>query len=197
MVFEPPMSNIPLWNLREEFHYVRDMLRGSDFAAALGRHERPIRTPVFDWHGSGADLLSSLVQRAVFGVESYTVGAAWIKLNELGRMTDDLNKQVRNPFSIPGERGTAAAFYKNLPGLIHPDLRVSVVDPEFWKELKAFYQKVRNPLFHGWHFATGDVQNAIKSVWFIEELYAWLDQWHPPEWVPGQRMTITLITPVS
>ena len=192
MAFEPPMGNIPLWNLREEFHYVREMLRGDDFVAALQRHERPVRTPVFDWHGSGADLLSSLVQRAVLGVESYTVGAAWIKLSELGRMTAELNEQVRNPFSIPTNSGTASAYYDKLPALIHPDLSVSKVDPEFWTDLKAFYRNVRNPLFHGSHFANDDVQNAIKSFWFIEELYAWLDQWHKPEWVPGQRMTIVV-----
>jgi hypothetical protein len=192
MTFEPPMSNIPLWNLREEFHNVREMLHGGDFVAALRSNERPIKTPILHWHGSDADLLSLLVQRAVLGVESYTVGAAWIKLSELGRMTSELNKKVRNPFSIQAKSGTASAYYHNLPALIHPDLSVAVVDPEFWTELKDFYRNVRNPLFHGSHFASGDIHNAIKSFWFIEELYAWLDQWHKPEWVPGQRLTLVI-----
>ncbi len=190
MAFEPPMSNIPLWNLREEFYYVREMLHSENFVAALRNRERPVRTPILDWHGSEADLLSLLVQRAVLGVESYTVGAAWIKLNELGRMTTEINKKVRNPFSIKPKSGTASAYYHHLPALIHTDLSIAVVDPEFWRQLTDFYRKVRNPLFHGSNFASGDVQNAIQSFWFVEELYAWLDQWHKPEWVPGQRMTL-------
>jgi len=188
------MSNIPLWNLREEFHYVRNMLHSEDFAVALRNRDRPIRTPVLDWHGNDADLLSLLVQRAVLGVESYTVGAAWIKLGELGRMTTEINKKVRNPFSIKAKSGTASAYYDHLPSLIHPDLSVAVIDPEFWEQLTNFYKKVRNPLFHGSHFANGDVKNAIQSFWFVEELYAWLDQWHKPEWRPGQRMTIVFKT---
>ena len=192
MVFEPPMSNIPLWNLREEFHHVSEMLHSEDFVAALRSHKRPVKTPILDWHGSGADLLSLLVQRAVLGVESYTVGAAWTKLIELGRMTTELNEKVRNPFSIKGKPGTASAYYHKLPTLIHPDLSVAVVDPEFWAQLEDFYKKVRNPLFHGSHFASGDIHNATKSFWFVEELYAWLDQWHKPEWLPGQRLTLVI-----
>lgn len=186
MVFEPPMDNIPLWNLREEFYYTKQVLCSESFAAALHRNERPLKTPILDWHGNDSDLLSLLVQRAILGVESYTIGASWIKLNELGRMTAELNKKVRNPFSIQPRSGTASAYYHHLPALIHPELSIAVVDPDFWVELKHFYSKVRNPLFHGSHFARAEVNDAIKSFWFVEELYSWLDQWHKSEWVPGQ-----------
>jgi hypothetical protein len=192
MAFEPPMSNIPLWNLREEFYYTKKVLCSDEFASALHEHKRPLKTPILDWHGNDTDLLSLLVQRAILGVESYTIGAAWIKLSELGRMTTELNKKVRNPFSIHPKSGTASAYYHHLPSLLHPELSVAVVDPEFWAELKGFYSKVRNPLFHGSNFARADIQDAIKSFWFVEELYSWLDQWHKPEWVPGQRLSIVL-----
>lgn len=188
MAFEPRMDNIPLWNLREEFHYTREMLDSPEFAAALSNHNRPIKTPLFDWHGNDTDLLSTLVQRAIQGVESYTVGASWTKLIALGKMTSDLNAQVRNPFSIHRSSGAAAAFYHHLPSLIHPDLSIQRVDPDFWLELKQFYRTVRNPLFHGSHFATADVSNASESFRILGEIYLWLDQWHTPEWQPGKRM---------
>jgi hypothetical protein len=187
MEFEPRMDNIPLSNLREEFHYTHEMLLSSEFEAALKGVARPIKTPIFDWHGGGTDLLSTLVRRAIQGVESYTVGASWIKLQTMNRMTADLNAQVRNPFSIQRGAGAAAAFYHHLPSLIHPDLSIQHVDPEFWEELRHFYRAVRNPLFHGSHFATEDVSNASESFRIIGEVYLWLDQWHKPEWWPGKR----------
>lgn len=192
MAFSPPMANIPLWNLREEFHYTREMLHSAHFSAAYHAGQRPLQTPLFNWHGGDTDLLSLLVQRAIQGVESYTVGAVWIKLSELGKMTNELNAQVRNPFSIRRGSGTVGAYYDNLPALIHPDLSVKIVDPEFWSQLKDFYKDVRNPLFHGSHFGSGDLFNATKSFWFIEELYAWIDQWHAPEWVPGKEMCFAI-----
>lgn len=188
MAFEPRMDNIPLRNLREEFHYTREMLLSPEFEVALQGHERPIKTPIFDWHGNDTDLLSTLVQRAIQGVESYTAGASWAKLIALGKMTSELNAKVRNPFSIHRGAGAAAAFYHHLPALIHPDLSIQRVDPDFWIELKQFYRGVRNPLFHGSHFATADVSNASESFRIIWEIYLWLDQWHKPEWQLGQRL---------
>lgn len=182
------MENIPLRNLREEFHYTREMLVTPEFETALKGHDRPIKTPQFDWHGYDTDLLSTLVQRAIQGVESYTVGASWTKLIALGKMTAELNVKVRNPFSIQRGSGAAAAFYHHLPALIHPDLSIQRVDPDFWVELKDFYRNVRNPLFHGSHFAAGDVSNASESFRILNEIYLWLDQWHKPEWRPGQSM---------
>jgi hypothetical protein len=186
------MSNIPIWNLREEFHLVGQLLSSENFPEVLRHHERPIRTPLFDWHGSDNDLLSLLVQRAIQGVESYTRGAVWIKLCELGRMTEDLYAKTRNPFSIQARSGTAAAYFHHLPALIDPDLSVKVIDPEYWEKLAAFYKDVRNPLFHGSHFASGDVQNATEAFWHIEELYAWLDQWYESGWTPGKRLFLTI-----
>ncbi|MHB1956061.1 MAG: hypothetical protein ACYCOU_20210, partial [Sulfobacillus sp.] len=111
--------------------------------------------------------------------------------------TTEINNQVRNPYLIKAKSGTdkaksgtVSAYYHHLPALIHPELSVAVVDPEFWSHLTDFYKKVRNPLFHGSHFASGDVQNAIRSFWFVEELYTWLDQWHNPEWMPGKRIAL-------
>ena len=192
MTFEPRMSNIPTWNLREEFHRVGELLASDGFANAIHHHDRPIRTPLFDWHGNDNDLLSLLVQRAIQGVESYTKGAVWAKLSDMVPMTDDLYAKIRNPFSIQRGAGTAEAYYHHLPALVHPDLSVKVVDPEYWEKLKDFYKRVRNPLFHGSHFTNADVQDAIESFWHIEEIYAWLDQWYDSGWVPGKRFFLTL-----
>lgn len=186
MTFDPPMSNIPLWNLREEFYYTNQLLCSQGFAEALKSGQRPLRVPILDWRGNDADLLSLLVQRAILGVESYTIGTCWITLSKLGRMTGALNEKVRNPFSIKPRSGTASAYYDHLPALIDSELSLRVVDAGFWGELKGFYRNVHNPLFHGSAFARADVHDAIKSFWFVGELYSWLDQWHKPEWVPGQ-----------
>ena len=190
--FEPRMSNIPLWNLREEFYRVNELINSEQFPASLRQIEPPIRTPMLDWYGEERDLLSLLVQRALLGVESYTIGAAWAKLIALGRMTGDLNKKVRNPFSIKARAGTAAAYYQHLPELIHPNLGIPTIDQEFWIQLKDFYKNVRNPLFHGSQFESGDIQNAIRSFWIIQGIYNWIDQWYDSGWTPGKRQFFAL-----
>jgi len=130
--FAPRMSNIPLWNLREEFHTSRKVIEDPAFEEALKSRSprQPISTPLFDWRGNGSDLLSLLVQRAVQGAESYTSGVGWVTLGRMGKLTKETNKQVRNPFSIQGRDGAAAAYYHHLPSLIHTDLSIKVLDPE-------------------------------------------------------------------
>lgn len=192
MGFAPPMSNIPLWSLREEFRLTCECAQSADFSIALKRNVRPIVTPILDWHGSEADLVSLLVQRSIMGVESYTIGAAWSTLINLGEMTQELNEKVRNPFSIRRGSGTASAYYHELPSLIHHDLSLFSVDPGFWIELKSFYKNVRNPLFHGSQFAGDYATNAAEPFRVVGEIYQWLDQWYDSGWSPGQRVSVVI-----
>ena len=195
MNFKPAMRNIPLWSLRQEFQKTLEVIQCEEFELAVSRRQFPISVAVFQWYGGGEDLLSLLVQRSIMGVESYIVGAAWSKICDLGLMTNEINKKVRNPFSIKPKTGTAASYYCDLPSLIHEDLSLNRFDPGFYLKLKAFYKSVRNPLFHGYQFDSSDVEIVRKSFWYVSEIYAWIDQWYPPEREWGTELSLVIGTP--
>ena len=184
---KPALGNIPLQNLREEFLLYLETLSSDRFAHDLRyAMHRPIRTPLFDWHGAANDLLTLIVQRAVQGLEAYVGGAAWIEINRAGLMTQDILKLVRNPFGIKGERGTAAAYYHKLPGLLSPMLSLQILEPKLWPAVKLFYAEVRNPLFHGMQLQRNEPDEVLEYFRLIEQVYQWIDYWHTPSlpWFP-------------
>src|SRR5690606_5331531 len=122
--------------------------------------------------------------------ESYTAASVWRTLGALGKLTEETNRHARNPFGIQRGSGAAAAYYHHLPSLVHADLSIQTIDPEFWPVLRQFYRDVRNPLFHGSHFASADVSNVRESLRIISEIYAWTDLWQKPDFEPGKRMVI-------
>src|SRR5436190_9469514 len=144
------LANIPLWNLLEEFFRLRTTLASEDFRDQLREAgAKPVRTPLFDWHGQADDLLSMIVQRAVLGVEAYISAAVW---SEIGPRRTELNELIGNPFKIVRGSGTALSYYHHLPSLLSATLSLRDSKPELWKRVEDFYRDVRNPLFHGMQF---------------------------------------------
>lgn len=191
---KPRLGNIPLWNLREEFHLFRQTLALENFRSALLSQKRPIATPILDWHGSPNDLLTLVVQRAVQGLEAYICGAVWAELGASGRLTPQLNQWVRNPFKIPGRGGTASQYYHRLPCLLSPDLsltrRMAV-----WCEVVVFYKNVRNPIFHGLQLQSRDLHEARECLELIQRIYDWIDSWHALERPFPQKNLVLCMQP--
>ena len=64
----PRLSNIPLWNLRDEFHLINLTVRSPGFEHALNQAQvKPIVMPLFDWKAGADELLTLIVQREVLG----------------------------------------------------------------------------------------------------------------------------------
>lgn len=172
------MQNIPLRILRKEFESTFGFVNDEQFVIALKSSKRPISIGFIDWYGSSNDLASILVQRAVMGVESYTIAAVWHSLIKLGKLTPELNKKVRNPFKIRRGLGTAEAYYDALPAIASESLSFKYLNEESWPELKEFYKNIRNPLFHGEQFSNGYAESIKYSFDVIQILYKWLDEWY-------------------
>lgn len=177
----PKLNTIPIMNLRREFLLVQQLLTSGEFNNQMGRHGEPIETPLLTWNGFPNQLLTLLLQRTISGLESYVVGATWIEMNMRGKLTGELNTQIRNPFIIPGEKGAVAKYYHLLPALLESAFSLKRCELVLYEETGEFYKQVRNPLFHGQELETNDPSEILPYFTLIQKIYDWIAQWHEPE----------------
>jgi hypothetical protein len=142
---------------------------------------KSVSTPLLDWHGHASDLLSLIVQRSILGLESYVIGSVWLEASRRGGLNSDLNRKIRNPFSINRGVGAAESYYHSLPSLLSPELSLRRHDAKLWGEVKAFYREVRNPLFHGQRLETTEPKDVLPCMTIVQSTFQWIATWHPPE----------------
>jgi hypothetical protein len=177
------LDNIPVYNLLNEFFRWNKEIRTQRFKQQLAiGHRQPVRTALLIWGGMPGDLMTLILQRTILGLESYVMAATWIELGLLGRLTPELNKVVRNPFSIgPRQRGTAACYFNALPALIDPEHALERANHVLWDEIREFYKEVRNKLLHGYQIGSRDPAVLYGPFDMIRNTYDWVDTWHTLE----------------
>lgn len=178
------LQNIPHLNLREQFYNHYHFVTGDGLKEQLDNwHDRRvIETPYISWYYWPADFFTYLTQMTTVGLESYTCGAVYDRLGSQGRLKENI-KYIRNPYSIPGGRGTAEKYYVQLPRLAANELSLDTARPELWPRVRTFYKKIRNPIFHGMQIASDDRQHLVEIFELIADIYAWIDDWHDLEQV--------------
>jgi hypothetical protein len=142
------LGNIPLINLMQEFFLWNKHIRSPKFKeqCAVG-HVGLVHTPLMIWGGDVSDLLTLILQRTILGCESYVCGAVWIELGNAGRLTTELNKQVRSPFTIKLKQGgTAYRYYNAVPALLDPKLALEKKNSALWAIVEEFYSEIRNKI---------------------------------------------------
>src|SRR5438552_18947413 len=83
------------------------------------------------------DLLTLILQRTILGAESYIPAAVWLELGKTGRLTQELNKTIRNPSSIKtNRRGMAVRYYNLVPALLDPKHALETADPALWEDVQ-------------------------------------------------------------
>jgi hypothetical protein len=181
------LDNIPILNLLNEFFRWDKEIRSQEFIEqfAIGRRQ-PIKTALLVWGGMPGDLMTLILQRAILGLESYVVAAVWFELGMSGRLTPELNAQVRNPFSIkPRQKGTAACYYNALPGLLDPKYSLETADDSLWHEVRVFYKNVRNKILHGYQIGSNNPVALHEPFDMIRGAYDWVNTWHTLELQDG------------
>lgn len=193
------LGNIPIYNLLQEFLLWSKLLHSDQFKRQFASgHREPIRTPLLIWGGMPEDLLTLILQRTLLGVESYVSVAVWLELGKSGRLTQDLNKVVRNPFAIKSRhRGTANCYYNVLPALVDPKYALKEANAALWSEVREFYKTVRNKILHGYQIGSGKPEVLYPVFDMFHKLYAWVNAWHELELQPGKRMVIQFGRPKS
>lgn len=175
------LMNIPIHSLRNQFHKYYHYFISDEFENVVKswKPNDSIFTPYLIWHYWIEDLYTYIVQTSILGVESYVKGAVHFELGKRNKIKENY-KYFPNPYSIPGERGTVNKYYKLLPSLIGEEFSLEK-NENLWKETKIFYEKIRNPLFHGNKFGRISYDSFIEILVFIVSLYEWIDSWHNPE----------------
>lgn len=184
MCAEPPFGlrfgNIPLINLRMEFNGTYEFLSSTDAEDCLRAPVKPVRTRLFIWGGMPDDLMTLLLQRAVLGIEAYLPGALMMTSAALGKVSNDLVRKLKDPFSL-GSRSAVNNIYHRMPAVVHPELSLRHHDGALYKRTQSFYREVRNPIFHGQQVANPSIQGMRDAFSHLAHLYAWIDYWYNPE----------------
>lgn len=184
-VFDAPLQlgNIPLINLLNEFRIWNNWIRSDQFTNQFLQKGKPgpIRSPLLIWGGMPGDLFTLILGRTILGAESYIPAAAWIELGKSGRLTNELNSAVRNPFSIkPRQKGTAHCYYNAVPSLFDPKYALEQANPLLWEDVEEFYKKVRNKILHGYQIGARQPQVLYPSFDMFKSIYEWVHSWHDP-----------------
>ncbi len=186
------LDNIPLINLRRDLTRWNRWIRSGELAREDWR--KPVHTPLMIWGGMPEDLLTLIVQRVVLGAESYVPAAVWIELGKSGRLTPELNKSIRNPFSIKTNRkGTADRYYNLVPSILAPQIALEKANPMLWDDVHEFYKTVRNKILHGSQIGVSQADVLYPIFDMFLDIHRWVDEWHDPN--IGWKRTVKTATP--
>ena len=189
------LSNIPSYNLREQFYNHYHLVKSDEFANEIVNWKtgRSLETNEFSWHSWPDQFFTLLTQMSLIGLESYVCTAVHFELGAIGRLDENI-RFIKDPFSIPGDKGTAAKYYKLMPALYSKKITLPQCNPELWEELKTFYRDIRNPLFHGKQLDTSNPDDLILVFELLADVYEWIDSWHNPDQIISGSNWFTKLT---
>lgn len=180
-MFDLKLHNIPLINLRSEFHRFSILLSQKKFREQFKPGKKLL---VHDIHGltggSHGTTLTIILQRSISGIEAYLPAAVRVEAAIRGCLERDDSKFLNNPYLLRG-RGTVENYYHKLPSQLAKEISLKTYDRELWEKNKRFYKEIRNPIFHGKEIDGNCVDGVFLSMIHIQELYNWIDSWHNPE----------------
>ena len=171
------LSNIPIINLRKEFEAHFRLLETKQFRVQLYDFSTPVELPQFKWTGLPDDLLTMMLQRAILGVESYLGAAVEYELTKRQLFSEENKEKIKNPFKLGG-RTTVGNVYNRLPGFVDDSLQLLKSDPQLYQKIMAFYDSVRNPLFHGFQLQQATLNQMTSAFELIRSIYKWIDSWY-------------------
>ncbi len=187
LIFDLKVATVPLLNARGEFGRMYRLLNSPDFRGQIEQWKfgDPIQADYIIWGGEPRIVLTWFLQRAIIGLEAYIPGAVFMAAVHYGRCTDEVQKAIRDPFSLNCE-SAANTFYNCLPATVEMNFRMKRSRASTWKQILIFYQQIRNPLFHGsqldteGHKHVETLDAVLRAFNLFIAVYKWLDWWCPP-----------------
>jgi hypothetical protein len=175
--FGVTFSNLSIINIRQEFEQYLSLLHDPQFRASLLHMPGPVELPGLTWLGLPHHALTYMLRHAILGMEACVNAAVNEEAHVRQMMTPEISAYLSDPFSAPGRRGTAEAFYNNLPSLLDPRHALRCVDEALWARTRLFYKEVRNPLFHGYQLYHASADEVIPLFGLLADVYVWMDSW--------------------
>lgn len=179
-LFGLTFDNIPLLNLRMEFHRAFSLVFSEGFEKVLKQPLQPIQAPPMVWYGMPEDFLTLLLQRAILGIESYLPGALIHTSAILGKISEEHFTRMRNPFSF-GARSAVKNLYHLMPAEVHEELSLMHLDQALYQKTGLFYKHIRNPIFHGKQLREINIAALRSAFNHLALIYEWIDYWFDPE----------------
>jgi len=179
-MYDLKLSNIPLINLRMNFHNLFLTICSKKFYDQVNDSSKPIELPLMIWGGMPDALFTLLLQQILTGAESYISGAIFTECGERGILNDEIMKKINNPFLLGGH-STVNNFYNKLPALVDSRLELKKQNIALWNQVVQFYKEIRNPIFHGNEIRSQHIEGIYSSFVLIAEVYDWIDSWHSIE----------------
>jgi hypothetical protein len=176
-MYDLELSNIPLINLRMNFHNLFLTICSNKFYDQVKDSSKPIELPLFIWGGMPDALFTLLLQQILTGAESYISGTIFTECGERGILNDEIMKKINNPFLLGG-RSTANNFYNKLPSLADPKFELKNQNIGLWNQVVQFYKEIRNPIFHGNEVRGENIEGIYNSFVLVADIYEWVDSWH-------------------
>lgn len=177
--FNFKLSNIPIINIRMEFHNTFQILCSNNFYNQI-ENNKPVDLGYLHWYTRSDSLLTLILQRAITGIEAYICGAVYYEGGVRSIIDSNNIKYLKNPFLLNGS-STADNYYNKLPGLLQDDIRLKIMEKKLWKKTFKYYSELRNPIFHGYEISKSDLKNVYEAFILMAEIFEWIDLWHPPE----------------
>lgn len=178
--FRLNINNMPMINLRTEFESFFKLVSDPGFRGFIKQHPREIDINLFVWRGQVGDLLTILLQRSIFGLESYIPGCLKVThIRLLGPPSKRFSTLVDNPYAAKSD--TMRAYYDEAPGMIAEAMRLKNYSRELCSANAEFYRNIRNPLSHGGGIFGADIDGVLSVMQHIDRLFRWADSWQNPD----------------
>jgi hypothetical protein len=192
-------------NAREEFNITLALFRNQHFLDHF-RSARPpvaIRLSYGQWTGRRNLVLTQLLREATVGLESSVSSAVFALGLSLGKLDQAMVDATRNPTKL--SPSVAGSVYNGLPKLIDPGFMLTRRNAPLWKQIHAYYEEIRNPLFHGYELESDDPGPVLACLEMIWAVYQWINSWCPPDvllegpvlWSPAYKARIVDIPKIT
>jgi hypothetical protein len=188
LIFDLKLSVVPILNARIDFNRDCNILSNPEFREQVVRwHFRtPIHAGYIIWGGDPSMLLTLFLQRAIIGIEAYIPPVVFSAAIQYVRVNTSIANATRDPFSLRGGNATDI-IYNVLPGLVDSTFPLRRAHGSVWKQLRRFYERIRNPLFHGSQLITTKyshvetLDSVLRAFELFKQVYNWVDWWYPPK----------------
>lgn len=176
VIFGLTLGNMPTINLRQQYAKDRKIVFDQRFDSIIddwkrGRMPRPVTVS----YPEPDAFFTTLFRTTIVGIECTLQAAAIEELAFSGRLTNPLHKVLLKPGKLASSM--AEAYYNKIPEKVSSNARLRIHDGNLWKQVRKFYEEVRNPISHGHQLSDVKPEPLRATFTMFDRIYSWIDTW--------------------
>ena len=191
VIFGLTLRNIPTINLRQQYAHDRKIVFDQRFDSTIGDWKRGrMARPVTVSYPEPDAFFTTLFRTTIVGVECTLQAAAIEELAFAGRLTKPLHELLLRPGKLAPSM--AEAYYNKIPEKVSSNARLRIHDGKLWKQVRTFYEEVRNPISHGHQLSDVKPEPLRAAFTMFDHIYSWIDAWSDRNRIQNILATTTL-----